>query len=128
MGTQQLLLILLTLLLVAIAIAIGLSIIHAQKAISNRDAIINDLNDLAANANQFKLRPTSLGGGGGTFSGYNIPSPMISNGNAAYSISTAGSATGISFTGTSDQYTAGTVTVTVNADGSSSWTFGDDFQ
>ncbi len=134
MGTQQLLLLLLTLLLVAIAIAVALSVIQAQKTISNRDAIVNDVNDIVANANQFKLRPTSSGGGGGVYNvsrgatkNYDIPSVMKSNANATYFCTVTSD--NIIVVGTSSQYTAGTVTVTVTADGSlSTWTYGEDFQ
>lgn len=134
MGTQQLLLLILILLLVAIAITVALSVIHAQKATSNRDAIINDLNDIVANANQFKLRPTSSGGGGGVYDmsrgatkNYDIPSVMKSNANATYFCTVTSD--NIIVVGTSSEYTDGTVTVTVTADGSNAtWTYGEDFK
>lgn len=134
MGTQQILLIALGLFLVSIAVAVGLNIIHAQSASSNRDAIVNDLNDIVANANQFKLRPTGFGGGGGVYDrskgavrDYDIPVVMKKNANASYSCIIASDK--IIITGTSNHYTSGTVTVTVTADGSiASWTYGDDFQ
>jgi hypothetical protein len=50
-----------------------------------KDAVINDLNNLAAHAYQYRIRPVSMGGGGGTYAGYQIPVKMISNGNASYS-------------------------------------------
>jgi steroid delta-isomerase-like uncharacterized protein len=44
-----------------------------QNATDNRDAVINDLVNFAAMAQQYYRRPTSMGGGGNTFSGFNIP-------------------------------------------------------
>ena len=57
MGQQQLLLIILGVIIVGIAIAVGLSLFSAQSVQSNSDAIINDLNNLAAQAYQFRIRP-----------------------------------------------------------------------
>ncbi len=51
---------------------------------SNRDAIINDLNNLAAQAYQYRIRPNSMGGGQGAYTGFKIPSRMASNANATY--------------------------------------------
>jgi hypothetical protein len=50
-----------------------------------KDAVINDLNNLAAHAYQYRIRPTSMGGGGGSYLGYTIPPRMASNENAVYS-------------------------------------------
>ena len=94
MGQQQLLLIILGVIIVGIAIAVGLSLFSAQSIQANKDAIINDINNIAANAYQFRIRPTSMGGGGGAYNtakgaaeDYKIPSKMSSNDNGEYSIS-----------------------------------------
>src|SRR3990170_6551910 len=90
MGQQQLLLIILGVIIVGIAIAVGLSLFSAQSIQANKDAIINDLNNIAAHAYQFKIRPTSMGGGQGSYSGYSIPSKMASNENATFSAAAGG--------------------------------------
>jgi hypothetical protein len=100
MGQQQLLLIILGVIIVGIAIAVGLSLFSAQSIESNRDALINDINNLNAHAYQYYIRPTSMGGGGGTFVGYVIPPKMASNDNATY-VPSGLTATTITFTGTS---------------------------
>jgi hypothetical protein len=100
MGQQQLLLIILGVIIVGIAIAVGLSLFSAQSIESNRDAIINDINNLNAHAYQYYIRPTSMGGGGGTFVGYVIPLKMSSNDNATY-VASGPTTTTITFTGTS---------------------------
>jgi hypothetical protein len=119
MGQQQLLLIILGVIIVGIAIAVGLSLFSAQSVQSNRDAIINDLNNLAAQAYQFKVRPTSMGGGQGSYGGFSIPSKMMTNENASYAPTAAlsGTPTTFVFTATSAQNTANKITVTIDAEG-----------
>ncbi|MCX6144210.1 MAG: hypothetical protein NTZ35_13425 [Ignavibacteriales bacterium] len=127
MGQQQLLLIILGVIIVGIAIAVGLSLFSAQSVQSNRDAIINDLNNLAAQAYQFRIRPTSMGGGQGDYSCFSIPSKMRTNENATYS-SVPGTST-IAFTAISAQNATNTVKVTIDSNGRlSGWTYAGDFQ
>jgi hypothetical protein len=113
MGQQQLLLIILGVIIVGIAIAVGLSLFSAQSVASNKDAIINDLGNLAATAYQFKIRPNSMGGGGGSYTGFTIPSKMSSNDNATYETTGTPGAT-VVYKATSAN---GTVTATVDAEG-----------
>lgn len=102
MGQQQLLLIILGVIIVGIAIAVGISMFSSGTVQANKDAIINDLNNLAANGYQYRIRPTTMGGGGGSYSGYTIPSKLASNENAAYTVGSI-SASSMTFTGTSSQ-------------------------
>jgi hypothetical protein len=127
MGQQQLLLIILGVIIVGIAIAVGLSLFSAQSVQSNRDAIINDLNNLAAQAYQFRIRPTSMGGGQGDYSCFTIPTKMQTNENATYT-SVPGTTT-IAFTAVSAQNPTNTVKVTIDSNGRlSGWTYAGDFQ
>ena len=127
MGQQQLLLIILGVIIVGLAIAVGLSLVSAQSIQSNRDAIINDLNNLAAQAYQFRIRPTSMGGGQGDYSGFSIPTKMKTNENATYSAST--SPNSIVFTGFSAQDPTNSVTVTIDSFGRlGGWSYSGDFQ
>jgi len=114
--------------IVGIAIAVGLSLFSAQSVQSNRDAIINDLNNLAAQAYQYRIRPTSMGGGQGDYSSFSIPLKMRTNENATYTIGTP-SATQIVFTATSAQNASNTVQVTIDSNGRlSGWSYAGDFQ
>lgn len=122
MGQQQLLLIILGVIIVGIAIAVGLSMFTAQSVGANRDAIISDLTNMAANAYQYRIRPTTMGGGGGDYTGYSIPPSLASNENGAYTLGTV-AATSVQFTGTSAQYTSDSVTGTYGADGKLVGTF-----
>jgi hypothetical protein len=129
MGQQQLLLIILGVIIVGIAIAVGLSLFAANSVQANKDAIINDINNIAANAYQFYIRPVSMAGGGSSYTGgtgYIIPNRMATNDNATYS---APAADPLVITGTSITYPGSTVTASVNALGVvSGWTFTGDFQ
>ena len=127
MGQQQLLLIILGVIIVGIAIAVGLSLFSAQSIQSNRDAIINDLNNLAAQAYQFRIRPVSMGGGQGDYTTFAIPSKMKTNENATYSSSP--SQNSIVFTAVSAQNASNSVTVSIDSNGRlNSWSYYGDFQ
>lgn len=116
MGQQQLLLIILGVIIVGIAIAVGLSMFSAQSIGANRDAVISDMTNLAANAYQYRISPTTMGGGGGEYTGYSLPPSLASNENGTYALG-AITASSITFTGTSAQYTSDSVTGTYGADG-----------
>ena len=114
MGQQQLLLIILGVIIVGIAIAVGLSLFSAQSVQANKDAIINDLNNLAAYAYQYKIRPASMGGGGNSYVGLALPAKMSSNDNATYTAD--GSAgTSVKFEATSPNN--GKISATLDANG-----------
>jgi len=134
MGQQQLLLIILGVIIVGIAIAVGLSLFSAQSIQANKDAIINDLNNLAAHAYQYRIRPTSMAGGGGTYTPtgtgvvqYAIPVKMRTNENASY-VATP-SANQIVFDATSKNDAAGTIQATLNSNGELGlWSYSTYFQ
>ena len=69
MGQQQLLLIILGVIVVGIAVAVGITMFTDNAVNANRDAVTNDLVNLAARAQQYYRRPTALGGGGNSFVG-----------------------------------------------------------
>ena len=107
MGQQQLLLIILGVIVVGIAVAVGITMFNDSAVSANRDAVTNDLVNLASRAQQYYRRPTALGGGGGSFlnlatDGMKLitktsGSSMI-NGNGTYTIVSA-TATTIQFQG-----------------------------
>jgi len=106
MGQQQLLLIILGVIVVGIAVAVGITMFNDSATSANRDAVTNDLINLASRAQQYYRRPTALGGGGGSFATLagNIKlltktsgSAMV-NGNGTYTIVSA-NATGVQLQG-----------------------------
>lgn len=129
MGQQQLLLIILGVIIVGIAIAVGLSLFSAQSIQSNKDAIINDLNNIAAHAYQFRIRPASMAGGAGSYVGYTIPSKMATNANASYTCTPT--ASNVTFTAVSANNSANKVTAQIDTDGKfvqAQWAYTGDFQ
>ena len=122
MGQQQLLLIILGVIIVGIAIAVGLSLFTSQSIQSNKDAIINDINNLAASAYQFRIRPASMGGGAGAYDNsknsanpWTIPVKMSSNENGTYTATVA--ADKVTIKGVSGTSSGNYVTANVGSDG-----------
>jgi len=98
MGQQQLLLIILGVIVVGIAIAVGISQFSAHSVQANKDGVTSSLVNIAANAYQFRIRPTTMGGGsgaynGGTSPGYVIPTKMASDNNGTYTVNSVAAAT-----------------------------------
>jgi hypothetical protein len=116
MGQQQLLLIILGVIVVGIAIAVGISEFGAHSTQSNKDGVTSSLVNLAANAYQYKIRPSTMGGGGYSYVGYNIPSKMTRDGNGTYAIGSVSAHT-ISLVGTSAMNTLWAATVTADDTG-----------
>jgi len=112
MGTQQILLIVLSVIIVGIAVAVGITMFNAQATNSNRQAVIGDLNNLAASALAFYKTPATHGGGGNSWSSdvdnvgkwlgysYNTANNTLSTGNGTYVLSASGDVLTIVGTGT----------------------------
>ena len=129
MGQQQLLLIILGVIIVGIAVAVGITMFQDNAVNANRDAITNDLVSLATKAQQYFRKPAALGGGGNSFTALTADATGLAllastqftnNDNGTYTISTAGTATQVIFTGVgktllSDGTTYPTYTCTVTA-------------
>ena len=122
MGQQQLLLIILGVIIVGIAIAVGISQFGAHSTQANKDGVTSSVVNISANAYQFKIRPTTMGGGGGAYTGYSIPSKMRADDNGTYALSSAG-ATSAVITGTSTINTAWVATCTSDDTGKTSVTY-----
>ncbi|MDZ7625577.1 MAG: hypothetical protein U5J96_14175 [Ignavibacteriaceae bacterium] len=73
MGQQQLLLIVLGVIIVGIAVVVGINLFNANAEESTKDGIVSDATNLGAMAQQYYKKPTSMGGGGNTFTGWQIP-------------------------------------------------------
>jgi hypothetical protein len=120
MGQQQLLLIILGVIVVGIAVAVGITMFTDNAISANRDAVTNDLVNLAARAQQFYRRPTALGGGGNSFVGLTADAAGLrkltnreQNANGAYSITSAGTTTGVVLQGVGTEMVDGTNYVTM---------------
>ena len=120
MGQQQLLLIILGVIVVGIAVAVGITMFNDSATSSNRDAVTNDLVNLASRAQQYYRRPIALGGGGGTFGTLQLRhltkvssgATSALNGNGSYSISSSG-ATSVVLVGLGTEHAANGSAVSV---------------
>ena len=119
MGQQQLLLIILGVIIVGIAIAVGLQLFQSGSIGANQDALINDVMNVTAHADQWRIRPESMGGGGGNFDtgdGYDVPARMATTGNGWITVPTT-TANTVTVRAESSIHTGGWVQVVYNADG-----------
>ena len=103
------------------------SVKAARSIKANRDAIINDLNNITANAYQYRIRPSSMGGGQGSYTGYAIPSKLATTENGTY-IATA-SENSVAIVAASLVNPKNTISVSADQDGRlTGWTYGGDFK
>jgi hypothetical protein len=91
MGQTQLFLVVLGMMLIGIAIYVGVSMFSANTVEDSRNAIIVDLQNLAARANAYYWKPATQGGGGKSFANISMSQvyPMSENPNASYHIESA---------------------------------------
>lgn len=100
MGQQQLLLIVLGVIIVGIAIVVGISLFNAHSVSANRDGVASDLNNLASLARQYYNKPRAMGGGSGSFIGWDITTTgMSSTANGTYTATVTDQLVTISGTG-----------------------------
>ena len=101
MGQQQLLLIVLGVIVVGIAVVVGINLFNANATLANRDGVISDLNNLGAMAQQHYKKPTSMGGGGNTFTGWSLANTGLdSTANGTYTSTVAAQSVTLVGTGT----------------------------
>ena len=127
MGQQQLILILLAIMVIGVAVAAALGLFSANSAEQNKLAIINDLNTIRASARKYRMKPTTMAGGAGSYAGFTMPSKLMSNENGKYELSVA--ADEITVVATSYAVATNKITVVIdNKGGLMSWTYTGDFQ
>jgi hypothetical protein len=96
MGQQQLLLIILGVIIVGIAVAVGITMFQDSALDQNKSMVISDLQNLGAKAQQYYVRPVSMGGGGNSFTSLTTDisllasSAVTTNPNGVYTIKTNG--------------------------------------
>jgi hypothetical protein len=91
MGQQQLLLIVLGVIVVGIAVVAGINLFGASHDESIKDELVSQCMAIGANAQQFFIKPSAMGGGNNTFNtgglgnaGYVIPANMTGTTNGTY--------------------------------------------
>ena len=112
--------------IVGVAIVVGIILFSGTSVGSNKDAIINDMQNLGQYAYRYKLRPEPLGGGGRFYTGFNIPAKLASNDNGTYS--SAVTSNTVTFTGISALGYGGVSAVLDSNGALGTFTFTGDFQ
>ena len=69
MGQQQLLLIVLGTIIVGVAVVVGINMFTTGAVNSERDALLQDVNNIASAAASYWRKPAALGGGARSFVG-----------------------------------------------------------
>jgi len=100
MGQQQLLLIVLGVIIVGIAVVVGINLFNANAVSANRDGVISDLNNLGTMAQQYYKKPSSMAGGGNTFTGWTIPAQLDTTANGTHAVTVSAQSVSIVGTGT----------------------------
>jgi hypothetical protein len=100
---------------------------HAQAIQSNRDGIVNELNELAVDAAQYNILPRQLGGGERSFEGFSVPETKKKTDEASYSMIVTKSK--VSLRATSARYPSCIVQVNVDSLGHMrDWRYEGEFQ
>ncbi|HTY36650.1 MAG TPA: hypothetical protein VMH23_06045 [Bacteroidota bacterium] len=95
---------------------------------ANRDALINDMNNLAAVAYQYRIRPASMGGGQGSYSGLRMPEKMKTNENGSFLFMFIGKDE-VRIKAISAKLKSAAIETTLDGDGRlKGWTYFGDFQ
>ncbi len=106
MGQQQLLLIVLGVIIVGIAVVVGINLFNANAETSTQDSIVSQGTNIGAMAQQYFKKPTSMGGGGNSFTDFgtkvwpNLPTNLTNSTDATWEISADGDDAQIEFTAT----------------------------
>ena len=69
MGQQQLLLIVLGTIIVGVAVVVGINMFTTGAVNAGRDALLQDVNNIASSAASYWRKPAALGGGARDFTG-----------------------------------------------------------
>ncbi len=89
MGSQQVIMIIFVVILIAIAIAVGMKLFSSNQAEDNKEGITLKLMTIAQDAYQYKIRPTTLGGGGKNYSNFQVPSKLRKDDHGTYAVQSA---------------------------------------
>ena len=111
MGQQQLLLILLGILVVGVAIFVGINYFRANAIEAKRNNVTNELVNLAAMAQNYYMKPSALGGGSRSFTGWSIPPDLVTTANGHYVA--AINKDSVVITGTGNEVVTGTDSIKV---------------
>lgn len=98
----------------------------AQAISEEKDRMMYEMTLIAFDARQFRARPYAMGGGGGSYFGYNISPDKATTPHGSYLTVEVGEEM-IVFKGTSARYPASNIVLVLDEDGNFKWTFGGEF-
>jgi hypothetical protein len=78
MSQNQAILSILSVVMITVLIWVGFGMYLDAHRASQKDAFITTMNDIGASALAFRQKPGTLGGGGGTYLGFEIPENLTS--------------------------------------------------
>ena len=84
MGQQQLLLIILAIIVVAVAVALSIVLFQQASVDHKRDLVVNECQNLATLALSYSKKAETLGGGGNSFTGWQLPDGLKNTPNGNY--------------------------------------------
>lgn len=79
MGTAQLLYITLGVIVVGIAIVVGMNMVSSYYQESNREQLITHSLRIISKAQEYYMKSSDLGGGGGTYKNFDLSDAMLDN-------------------------------------------------
>ena len=106
MGQQQLLLIVLGVIVVGIAVVVGINLFNANAESSTQDSVVSQGTNIGAMAQQYFKKPSSMNGGGNSFTGFDtkvwpsLPANLKSSTDATWAITGTPNNTNCVFTAT----------------------------
>jgi len=87
MDRRQPLILIFVILAFGIAVGSAIWVFGTRNLEAHRMGMVNDLAHIASDAYLFRMKPSTLGGGGGSYEGYSIPEAMRQTGFGFYEIS-----------------------------------------
>jgi hypothetical protein len=85
MGQQQLLLIAVGVIIVGIAVAFSMGLFRSAAIDHKRDLVMNECQNLASMALTYSRKPREFGGGGNSFTGWEVPDGLKNTSSGSYS-------------------------------------------
>jgi hypothetical protein len=86
MEKKQPLFLIIALVIFGMALASAMWAFSKKNVTAHRDELISEVTFIASDAFQYRHHPKAIGGGGGSYAGYHIPSALKSNGHAEFTV------------------------------------------
>lgn len=78
MSENQAIIFIVSIIVITLMIWVGLGLFMDAHRAAQKDDFLSAMNDIAASASAYRLKPKVLGGGGGEYIGFNLPQSLAS--------------------------------------------------